>query len=289
VILNKYATFDYVRNYIAKLKNYVQIDIQNLQTAINKLDARITDSNDNSIELSNYYNKTEIDNIANEILYGRKVVRKSFEVPEEDWTPGVRTNSSGAVIAADNQNWGDTNKNHYKISNFNAKNREFTFNCDKGAIFVNEFDADGKLVIRSGMYSCGTPVTFILNEKTDYITFSQSYYSHSRTTFSWIEEVIVPRTIGKKVTSANEEITLYPNQFYFFTNNFTSLTVTLAEPANNDIVNEYCFMFNTGDEIPVLTFPESVLLPADFKIEANKRYKIKILENCLSIQSWNLK
>jgi hypothetical protein len=94
---------------------------------------------------------------------------------------------------------------------------------------------------------------------------------------------------GKKVTSVNEEITLYPNQFYFFTNNFTSLTITLAEPANNDIVNEYCFMFNTGDEIPVLTFPESVLLPADFKIEANKRYKIKILENCLSIQSWNLK
>ena len=37
---------------------------------------------------------------------------------------------------------------------------------------------------------------------------------------------------------------------------------------------------------PLLTLPDSVLLPEGWETEPNRRYEISILEGCMSAQSW---
>lgn len=85
--------------------------------------------------------------------------------------------------------------------------------------------------------------------------------------------------------STDTSVELEPNKLYVFPE-MESLTITLAEPSNTAIVNEYHFVFQSGSTATTLTIPETVKIPSSFSVDASKIYEISILEGCLCVQSW---
>lgn len=93
----------------------------------------------------------------------------------------------------------------------------------------------------------------------------------------------VPVRIEK--TAADTVVELEPNKLYIFPE-MTSLTYTLATPADATVANEYHFIFQSGTTATQLVNPEGVKVPDNMSIESNKVYEISILEGCLAYQSW---
>lgn len=93
----------------------------------------------------------------------------------------------------------------------------------------------------------------------------------------------VPVRIEK--TAADTVVELKPNKLYIFPE-MTSLTYTLATPADATVANEYHFIFQSGTTATQLVNPEGVKVPDNMSIESNKVYEISILEGCLAYQSW---
>lgn len=90
-----------------------------------------------------------------------------------------------------------------------------------------------------------------------------------------------------KVTVSGTTVTqeLTENKFYVF-GEVSSLTITLATPANANIVNEYHFRFTSGSTATVLTLPNTVNMPSGFSVEASKVYEISIIDNYGTVTSW---
>lgn len=60
-----------------------------------------------------------------------------------------------------------------------------------------------------------------------------------------------------------------------------SLDITLGAPANEAMMNEYVFQFNSGATPTVLTLPADVKFPRPFSIDANKHYEVNIVYNSI--------
>lgn len=75
--------------------------------------------------------------------------------------------------------------------------------------------------------------------------------------------------------------TISPNIYYVW-GEVASLTITLADPSNNNIVNEYMFEFISGATATTLTLPAEVETE-DIVIEANKKYQVDIVNNVAAI------
>lgn len=90
--------------------------------------------------------------------------------------------------------------------------------------------------------------------------------------------------IGK--TAADTVAELQPNRLYVFPE-MAKLSLTFAEPEDTTIVNEYHCIFASGETATVLTLPDSIKIPDEMGIKANKIYELSILENCLAAQSWD--
>ena len=88
----------------------------------------------------------------------------------------------------------------------------------------------------------------------------------------------IPR---QQMTSSDIVVTLDPNKLYVFPE-MASLTVTLAEPDNSNVANEYHFFFTSGATATTLTL-NNVLSDA-YSIEANMKYEVSILENVAYIK-----
>lgn len=58
-----------------------------------------------------------------------------------------------------------------------------------------------------------------------------------------------------------------------------SLDITLGAPANEAMMNEYIFMFNSGATPTVLTLPANVKFPSSVNIAANMHYEVNIVYN----------
>lgn len=86
----------------------------------------------------------------------------------------------------------------------------------------------------------------------------------------------VSRQVVTELTSAIE---LQPNVYYVLSNIDATLTVTLATPTDNAIVNEYMLEFDTGETAPSVSFPSTVVFPNTIVISPNKRYQISIIDN----------
>lgn len=84
--------------------------------------------------------------------------------------------------------------------------------------------------------------------------------------------------------STDTAVTLEPNKLYIFPE-MTSLTYTLAEPADASVANEYHFVFKSGSTATELVHPSTVNI-GNFSIDANKVYEVSILEGLLTSQSW---
>lgn len=88
-------------------------------------------------------------------------------------------------------------------------------------------------------------------------------------------------TPRQEMSSSDTTVTLQPNVLYVFPE-MTSLTVTLAEPSDSNIVNEWHFFFTSGATATTLTLND--VLSDAYSIEANTKYEVSILEGVAYIK-----
>ena len=87
------------------------------------------------------------------------------------------------------------------------------------------------------------------------------------------------------VTGSTPVTELDSNKFYIF-EECTSLTLTLATPADNTIVNEYHFRFTSGSTPTTLSLPATVIMPDVFAVVADTIYEISIIDNLGAFATW---
>ena len=107
-----------------------------------------------------------------------------------------------------------------------------------------------------------------------------------------VQEIINGKVdITPIIASTDAAIALQPNKKYEITAGDT-LTLTLTEPVDNTVVNEYKCAINTGNNVPTATFPQNVIWATEPVIEANRHYEISIIYSQErywgTIQAWNL-
>ncbi len=76
------------------------------------------------------------------------------------------------------------------------------------------------------------------------------------------------------------------NTLVEFLGDASALNITLAQPSNNNISNEYHFIFTSGSTPTTLTIPNTVRQPDGFTVEANHVYEVSILNNNMTAQGW---
>lgn len=88
-------------------------------------------------------------------------------------------------------------------------------------------------------------------------------------------------TPRQEMQNTNTNVTLEPNILYVFPE-MASLTVTLSEPDNSNVANEYHFFFTSGATATTLTLND--VLSDAYSIEANMKYEVSIVENVAYIK-----
>ena len=68
------------------------------------------------------------------------------------------------------------------------------------------------------------------------------------------------------------------NKYYQF-GEVTELNITLKEPSDTTILNEYMFEFVSGDTATTLTLPDTIKWIEEPTIEASKTYQCSIVNN----------
>lgn len=94
-------------------------------------------------------------------------------------------------------------------------------------------------------------------------------------------------TVRIEKLSTDTAVELEPNKLYIFPE-MSELTITLAEPSDTGIANEYHFVFQSGATATTLSIPDAIKIPSGFSVDVNKIYEISILEGCLCAQSWGV-
>ena len=102
------------------------------------------------------------------------------------------------------------------------------------------------------------------------------------------QTVNIPESSGSSADIPRQEmqntdttVTLDPNKLYVFPE-IASLTVTLAEPSDTNVANEYHFFFTSGATATTLTLND--VLSDAYSIEANMKYEVSILEGVAYIK-----
>lgn len=91
--------------------------------------------------------------------------------------------------------------------------------------------------------------------------------------------------IKDESASTETSFIIQPNYKYLFGEKST-LTITLGEITNYDIVNHYMFEFTSGSTATTLSLPASIKWTTDPSIKPNKIYQISIENNLGVIQEW---
>ena len=94
-------------------------------------------------------------------------------------------------------------------------------------------------------------------------------------------------TVRIEKLSTDTAVELEPNKLYIFPE-MAELTITMAEPSDTGIANEYHFVFQSGATATTFSVPDTVKLPSSFSIDENKIYELSVMENCLTYQSWDV-
>lgn len=88
----------------------------------------------------------------------------------------------------------------------------------------------------------------------------------------------IPR---QEMQNTNTTVTLQPNILYVFPE-MTTLTVTLATPSDNDIANEFHFIFISGSIATTLSLSNkdgSQIYSDTYSIKSNMMYEVSVLES----------
>lgn len=91
--------------------------------------------------------------------------------------------------------------------------------------------------------------------------------------------------IDKTSDTSTNSFELIPNKMYMFGTR-ESLTITLATPSDNTIVNEYTFQFTSGNTATTLIVPNTVTWLKDPDISTGKKYIVSIENNLGIIGEW---
>ena len=78
--------------------------------------------------------------------------------------------------------------------------------------------------------------------------------------------------------TSDTSFALTPNVFHKW-GTVSSLSLTLATPSDQTILNEYMFEFVSGSTATSLTLPSTVKWTSELFIEANKTYQVSIIDN----------
>jgi archaellin len=92
--------------------------------------------------------------------------------------------------------------------------------------------------------------------------------------------------VDKTSDTSTNTFEIVPNKMYMFGPR-TSLTITLATPSDNTIVNEYMFQFTSGNTATTLNVPSSVTWLKDPDIQTGKKYEVSIENNLGIIGEWS--
>jgi hypothetical protein len=177
----------------------------------------------------------------------------------------------------------DVSKNYAIAIGKNAKNDKSIFSVGFNGINGIDMDADnyGLYLKGFGGYT-GTNLT--VNNAAGQEVLNPDIKS--------VQEIINSKAdITPIIASTDAAIALQPNKKYEITAGDT-LTLTLTEPVDNTVVNEYKCAINTGNNVPTTTLPQNVIWATEPVIEANKHYEISIIYSQKkywgTIQAWNL-
>lgn len=78
-----------------------------------------------------------------------------------------------------------------------------------------------------------------------------------------------------EVPTSAAELTMQPNRMYAISIGDT-LTISLAEPTDKTVTNEWQGSFDVGETVPTVTWPENVTWAFAPSIEANCHYEFSI-------------
>lgn len=92
------------------------------------------------------------------------------------------------------------------------------------------------------------------------------------------EATYAKRIVMGNRSAATVNAAIGPNYFYVW-GTVTSMTITLATPADSTIYNEYMFQFTSGSTPTSLSLPNTVKWVTEPNIEANKTYQVSIVNN----------
>lgn len=102
----------------------------------------------------------------------------------------------------------------------------------------------------------------------------------------WTDAPVGGDTPRQEMQSTDTTVTLQPNILYVFPE-MASLTVTLAEPSNTDIVNEWHWFFDSGETACVFSLQNqdgSQVYTDAYSIDANMRYEVSVLNSVAYIK-----
>lgn len=80
------------------------------------------------------------------------------------------------------------------------------------------------------------------------------------------------------VNQTDSVVCIMPNEFNIW-GEVRELEITLAEPADKSVVNEYMIQFTSGEVATTLILPSEIKWMSAPKIQANKVYQISIVNN----------
>src|SRR5699024_2797665 len=83
------------------------------------------------------------------------------------------------------------------------------------------------------------------------------------------------------MSSSDSTVTLEQNKLYVFPE-MASLTVTLGNPSETNVANEYHFFFTSGSTATPLTLDN--VLTDTYSIEPDTKYEVSVLENVAYIK-----
>lgn len=84
-------------------------------------------------------------------------------------------------------------------------------------------------------------------------------------------------TVGYPAVSMTASTAELTSNTYYKWGEAAALDITLAEPADTGVTNEYCFEFVSGETATTLSVPDTVKWVKEPEIEAGKTYQVSIL------------
>lgn len=107
---------------------------------------------------------------------------------------------------------------------------------------------------------------------------TQALVTNSGTTQNAVFEFTIPSANYPIVNHTSSSASISPGCLNVW-GEVSSLSITLAAPSNNTIMNEYMIQFTSGTTATTLTLPATIKWVEEPSIDANATYQISIVNN----------